>query len=178
MCIVHKTYNPRCAHTNIEIHKCTSRKCPLDLSPRNPVTGRPLPIPISEEPSESLNCRFCSMIELYRTRTRNLTLNQKRQLTELNDESRRVRSIEQWNRETVRKAFGDFITSLPEIDVTANLEEDHTCCICLSDFGSNDGDGESEVGLRLPCGHLLGSSCVRNYLARNTTCPLCRMVVY
>ena len=179
MCIIRKTHNPVCKHSNIEVQKCSLRKCLLDLSPRNPATGRPIPIPIPNTSSERSSCRFCSMIELYRTRTKDLTLAQRRQLTDLNDESRLVRSIEQWNRETVRQAFGDFIESLPRIDVAGKAEEDHTCCICLDEFGSNNRQGVSERAIRLPCGHALGEGCARKYLgAHNSACPLCRTVVY
>ena len=45
------------------------------------------------------------------------------------------------------------------------------CAICMEGFRAR------ERLLRLPCGHLFHSACVRPWLERTNTCPLCRAVV-
>ena len=50
-------------------------------------------------------------------------------------------------------------------------EEEDACTICLTEF-----DSQHRVML-LPCGHYYHATCLRGWLARDCTCPLCKQVV-
>ncbi|KAG6469960.1 hypothetical protein ZIOFF_070899 [Zingiber officinale] len=47
-------------------------------------------------------------------------------------------------------------------------EEPDSCSICLQDFGTT-----TRV-LAMPCGHLFHAACLKKWLVRNCSCPLCR----
>ncbi|XP_016943164.3 E3 ubiquitin-protein ligase RFWD3 isoform X2 [Drosophila suzukii] len=51
-----------------------------------------------------------------------------------------------------------------------NNEDSITCSICWVTW---DADGDHRV-VSLACGHLFGHSCIRNYLMRSESCPICR----
>ncbi|XP_050741606.1 E3 ubiquitin-protein ligase RNF8-like [Drosophila biarmipes] len=51
-----------------------------------------------------------------------------------------------------------------------NNEDSITCSICWVAW---DAEGDHRV-VSLACGHLFGDSCVRNFLMRNESCPICR----
>nr|XP_016943164.1 E3 ubiquitin-protein ligase RNF8-like isoform X2 [Drosophila suzukii] len=51
-----------------------------------------------------------------------------------------------------------------------NNEDSITCSICWVTW---DADGDHRV-VSLACGHLFGNSCIRNYLMRSESCPICR----
>ncbi|XP_042448888.1 NEP1-interacting protein 1-like [Zingiber officinale] len=47
-------------------------------------------------------------------------------------------------------------------------EEPDSCSICLQDFGTT-----TRV-LAMPCGHLFHAACLKKWLERSCSCPLCR----
>ena len=53
--------------------------------------------------------------------------------------------------------------------------EGERCGICLEEYNSLSREtGSIEVGIRLPCDHIVGSACIATWLKENNTCPLCR----
>eukprot|EP00760_Papus_ankaliazontas_P040041 PhM_4_TR9833/c2_g1_i1/m.13430 len=46
-----------------------------------------------------------------------------------------------------------------------------SCSVCFEDFKRN------QVAVELPCGHRFGAACIRAWLTRSRTCPLCRHIV-
>jgi len=60
--------------------------------------------------------------------------------------------------------FSSILTPIPE-QLTEN------CSICLQSFGVGN------EGVSLPCSHVFHSSCIKNWLFRQATCPVCRETV-
>lgn len=67
------------------------------------------------------------------------------------------------------------VRTLPEIVVTKeDLDEDATnveCAICLRDQHLGD------LCAKMPCGHLFCKGCLREWLSRSCSCPVCRYEV-
>lgn len=53
-----------------------------------------------------------------------------------------------------------------------------TCLICMESMlhGQTEKEGNEEP-LEMPCGHTFGSLCLRKWLERSPTCPLCRVEI-
>ncbi|XP_057796481.1 uncharacterized protein LOC131012500 [Salvia miltiorrhiza] len=49
-------------------------------------------------------------------------------------------------------------------------DEERCCCICLQELGGGGGGGE----FWMPCSHVFHDGCVKEWLRRSRTCPLCR----
>lgn len=68
-----------------------------------------------------------------------------------------------------------FISTLPEVVVTKeDLDTETTngeCAICLSD------QSIGQLATRMPCGHLFCGECLRRWLEKNNSCPVCRYEV-
>ena len=47
-------------------------------------------------------------------------------------------------------------------------EEIDTCAICYSEYEEN-----KKIG-KLQCGHLFHVDCIKNWLSRKNSCPMCR----
>lgn len=56
------------------------------------------------------------------------------------------------------------------------LNGEHACCVCTEDYGSNLARG-SELPIKLPCGHIIGQTCMLQWLAKDDTCPICRALM-
>ena len=73
-----------------------------------------------------------------------------------------------------------FVGSLPRVrqeDLPAGSE----CMICQDQYGTpNADDGTTEHTIVLPCGHLVGSVCIRRWLSErgSNTCPYCRRELF
>lgn len=79
------------------------------------------------------------------------------------------------NRVEEVKAFLEHLPKVPEDELPDNEE----CVLCKEPFGTKvDGERgkESEHPVKLPCGHIFGSSCIAIWLEKEgkTTCPYCR----
>lgn len=48
------------------------------------------------------------------------------------------------------------------------------CAICQNAIGQTNDEGESEVAITTPCGHVFGEICLKLWLKTANTCPLCR----
>jgi hypothetical protein len=51
------------------------------------------------------------------------------------------------------------------------------CIICAEAFASSDGPEKAPLVIK-PCGHAFHSSCLKQWLAKSKTCPICRCVAY
>lgn len=67
-----------------------------------------------------------------------------------------------------------FVDQLPDIDLN-DFPNDTSCNICMDPFGSTN-DPESPV--QLPCGHVMGRSCISKWLETSNSCPICRRVLF
>ncbi|KAH0544490.1 hypothetical protein FGG08_001388 [Glutinoglossum americanum] len=67
------------------------------------------------------------------------------------------------------------ISGLQDVPIDSLSEEDRTCSICMDPFGEVEPtSGTCETPLKLPCGHIFGSACIRTWLKEHCTCPACR----
>ena len=67
-----------------------------------------------------------------------------------------------------------YVESLPRVS-RQEAEQDKDCHICLLQYYDRTADtGPIEQPVRLPCSHILGSSCLREWLTKSTSCPVCR----
>lgn len=65
-----------------------------------------------------------------------------------------------------------FVDQLPDITLDDLPADSRSCHICLDSYGS------PENPIRLPCGHVVGRSCISRWLATSNSCPLCRRVLF
>ncbi len=75
----------------------------------------------------------------------------------------------------------EFLNQLLRIENTVQVDglEAPTCMICLESYGTlNPSTGVTEVSVRLPCGHLVGSVCIARWLRDNNSCPACRKTFF
>ena len=73
-----------------------------------------------------------------------------------------------------RKKVTSYVESLPRVS-PQELGDDADCHICLLQYHGRTTDTEPlEEPVRLPCSHILGSSCLWHWLIKSTTCPTCR----
>lgn len=101
-----------------------------------------------------------------------------------------------------------FMQALPQVSVNSLLEECKVpeCCICLEKFAeqscphssANNGRGNqpncmvlpaetiepqnTDIPVRLPCGHIVGKQCIRLWLSKSVgrnlpRCPICRSIL-
>lgn len=66
------------------------------------------------------------------------------------------------------------LESLPVISISELPEEHNTCHICKEAFENRN---DSELPVRLPCGHIFGKICISKWIS-NRTCPLCRAIFF
>lgn len=72
-----------------------------------------------------------------------------------------------------------FVVSLPCVK-PADLgpePEDRNCAVCLNKYGRQD-HLDKDIPAKLPCGHTIGAECIKTWLKRNESCPLCRRKVF
>ena len=65
----------------------------------------------------------------------------------------------------------EILNNLPETqieDVSKLSQEKKNCVICLEDFKNHD------KAIILPCIHLFHKNCIKNWLKKNNTCPICK----
>uniref|UniRef100_A0A913HCU4 RING-type domain-containing protein n=1 Tax=Strongyloides stercoralis TaxID=6248 RepID=A0A913HCU4_STRER len=70
------------------------------------------------------------------------------------------------------KADPKVVASLPKV-ISENLNSNSQCTICLNYFGENDPNPKAEV-IVMPCEHKFHSTCLKAWLGKAATCPLCR----
>ncbi|MCJ1468136.1 hypothetical protein MMC07_006764 [Pseudocyphellaria aurata] len=73
---------------------------------------------------------------------------------------------------------------LPPVDTASLGEREQSCPVCLNGYNhpgsaTSSGPSETEHAVRLPCHHVIGRECIRQWLEDgNITCPLCRANVH
>jgi len=75
------------------------------------------------------------------------------------------------NSENVNATDSNILNELPDTkieDVTKLDNDKKNCVICLEDFINGD------EALFLPCIHLFHKACIKNWLEKNNTCPICK----
>ena len=72
---------------------------------------------------------------------------------------------------TAPPASKRLLRNLPAVKVTADdlIEETNkNCCVCLED------QLVGTTAIKLPCGHIYHPNCLREWLEKSCTCPVCR----
>ena len=75
------------------------------------------------------------------------------------------------NNHHVRATDREILNNLPETqieDVSKLDQEKKNCVICLEDFKNHD------KAIILPCIHLFHKNCIKNWLKKKNTCPICK----
>ena len=75
------------------------------------------------------------------------------------------------NNNHVRATDREILNNLPETqieDVSKLDQEKKNCVICLEDFKNHD------KAIILPCIHLFHKNCIKNWLKKKNTCPICK----
>ena len=79
-----------------------------------------------------------------------------------------------------RRASASAIAALQILRLT-DLPEDERCCnICMEQYVEEKypcDQPKKENATRMPCGHVFGSYCLKQWLQNHNTCPACRMEV-
>lgn len=97
-------------------------------------------------------------------------------LEELMQEIQQISFLENSTRNANRPAAAAIVDSLQKqiIPRRSTDERDdanvpkYECCICMCDMD------EGEEATKMPCGHLFHFDCIKQWLATNNTCPVCR----
>lgn len=72
-----------------------------------------------------------------------------------------------------------FLADILKLENSIQSDSTQPCCICLQNFGTMSSEtGVVEYGVRLPCSHYVGSSCIATWLSSNNTCPVCRHIFF
>ena len=80
--------------------------------------------------------------------------------------------------------FEAWFNHLPSVDMETLDKDDQNCSICRVEYSSSSSASDQqedpvETPVRLPCGHVFGTQCLKAWLthaagAGNKTCPTCR----
>lgn len=68
-----------------------------------------------------------------------------------------------------------FVDELPDIKLSDIPKDSRSCNICMDPYGSTE---NPENPVRLPCGHVIGRSCIARWLTTSNSCPLCRQILF
>ena len=76
--------------------------------------------------------------------------------------------------ERIRHKVKEFLSNLPNAS-EEDLAGNNQCDICVVEYGSKADDKETaEHAVKLPCGHIIGSSCIKRWICLKNSCPYCR----
>ncbi|QLL35059.1 hypothetical protein HG536_0H04350 [Torulaspora globosa] len=68
---------------------------------------------------------------------------------------------------------------LPTVTQEQMGDVDNMCIICMDElFTGQDGSSHRNKPKKLPCGHVLHLCCLKNWMERSQTCPICRLAVF
>ena len=81
--------------------------------------------------------------------------------------------------------FEAWFNQLPSVDIESLDKDDKNCGICRVEYSSSSSASDQqedpiETPVRLPCGHVFGTQCLKEWLnpdaahVNNKTCPTCR----
>ena len=73
---------------------------------------------------------------------------------------------------SARPASEAVVNALPRVTIEASkTQEEQECPVCKDEFPVG------QVVLVLPCKHIFHEECIKEWLKRNNTCPVCRFAV-
>ena len=79
-----------------------------------------------------------------------------------------------------RRASASAIANLPTLRLADLPEDDRLCNICMEPYLDEKyhcDKPKKENATKMPCGHVFGSYCLKQWLQNNNTCPACRTEV-
>ncbi|EOA28803.1 hypothetical protein CARUB_v10025035mg [Capsella rubella] len=78
---------------------------------------------------------------------------------------------------TVDVVFTKKVISVSPGSCLADEENESTCSICLEDFCTGDDNSEWDIRELSQCSHRFHEACIRKWLMRCRSCPICRRAV-
>lgn len=73
---------------------------------------------------------------------------------------------------SARPASEEVVNALPRITIeAAKAQDEQECPVCKDEFPVG------QIVLVLPCKHIFHEECIKEWLKRNNTCPVCRFAV-
>lgn len=86
-----------------------------------------------------------------------------------------------WKTWRNNKQLDDKLPTVTEEEIR-HLEIDNICIICMDELIAKPNSQRSHLAKykakRLPCGHVLHLCCLKNWMERSQTCPICRLPVF
>ncbi|CAI4051131.1 hypothetical protein SKDZ_15G1410 [Saccharomyces kudriavzevii ZP591] len=80
------------------------------------------------------------------------------------------------------KQLDDALITVSAEQLQNSANEDNICIICMDELMHSQADqtwkNKNKKPKRLPCGHILHLSCLKNWMERSQTCPICRLSVF
>ena len=73
-----------------------------------------------------------------------------------------------------------FLESLPIVKPEHLRDDSGICHICKEPFNYSDAGfaGNSELPVKLPCNHIMGSACLATWFHSSNSCPMCRATLF
>ncbi|KAI5786432.1 hypothetical protein DFH27DRAFT_258406 [Peziza echinospora] len=91
-----------------------------------------------------------------------------------------LRAPQEPHRARKRRASPNAIADLQTLRLSDLPEEDRNCNICMEPYIDDRypcDQPKRENAMKMPCGHVFGSYCLKQWLENHNTCPACRMEV-
>ncbi|QID87973.1 E3 ubiquitin-protein ligase hrd1 [Saccharomyces pastorianus] len=80
------------------------------------------------------------------------------------------------------KQLDDTLITVTVEQLQNSANEDNICIICMDELihspNQQTWKNKNKKPKRLPCGHILHLSCLKNWMERSQTCPICRLPVF
>ena len=80
------------------------------------------------------------------------------------------------------KQLDDSLLTVTVEQLQNSANEDNICIICMDELihstNQQTWKNKNKKPKRLPCGHILHLSCLKNWMERSQTCPICRLPVF
>ncbi|CAI4051366.1 hypothetical protein N7582_005182 [Saccharomyces uvarum] len=80
------------------------------------------------------------------------------------------------------KQLDDTLITVTIEQMQNSANEDNICIICMDELihsaNQQAWKNKNKKPKRLPCGHILHLSCLKNWMERSQTCPICRLPVF
>ena len=80
------------------------------------------------------------------------------------------------------KQLDDTLVTVTAEQLQNSANEDNICIICMDELihspNQQTWKNKNKKPKRLPCGHILHLSCLKNWMERSQTCPICRLPVF
>lgn len=80
------------------------------------------------------------------------------------------------------KQLDDTLVTVTVEQLQNSANDDNICIICMDELihspNQQTWKNKNKKPKRLPCGHILHLSCLKNWMERSQTCPICRLPVF